>query len=83
MFASKLNLQIGEVAKSATERFRGKIIALRKERGWSQEVAAEKCSLGYKSFQHLEIGIRDNPTLRTIEKLAKGFGVEIRELFEP
>lgn len=68
--------------KSASERFRANIIALRKARGWTQEMTAEKCSLGEKTLQHFELGIRDNPTLKNVEKIAKGFGVEIGDLFK-
>lgn len=68
--------------KSASERFRANIIALRKARGWTQEKSAEKCSMGEKTWQHLELGIRSNPTLKILEKISKGMGVEIGDLFK-
>jgi len=71
------------VAKSVGAKFRARLIALRKQRNWTQEQTAERASLSYKAYQHYEIGVRENPTLRTLEKLAKGFGVTIGELFEP
>ena len=82
MFASKPNPQDGEVAKSAKQRFKANLIALRKERGLTQKRAAEVASLNYKTYQHLELGIRDNPTLEVLEKLARGFGVRIGELVD-
>jgi transcriptional regulator with XRE-family HTH domain len=68
------------VAESSSKLFRNQLVALRKERGWTQEKAAESAGVGYKTYQHLELGVRDNPTLKILEKLAEGFGVEIGAL---
>lgn len=68
------------MAKAAKLRFKANLIALRRERGLTQERAAELAAINYKTYQHLELGIRDNPTLDVLEKLAKGFGVSIGDL---
>lgn len=52
-------------------------------RGWTQETAAEKCGLGYKLFQLYELGIKRNPGLLTLEKIAHGFGLDVSELLDP
>jgi transcriptional regulator with XRE-family HTH domain len=71
------------VKKSATRRFQERIRQLRLEHGWTQERAAEKCGIGYKLFQLYELGVKQNPGLVTLEKIANGFDLEIQELFLP
>jgi transcriptional regulator with XRE-family HTH domain len=56
---------------------------LRKARGWTQEATAEKCGIGYKLFQLYELGIKQNPGLITLEKLADGFGLDVSQLLAP
>jgi transcriptional regulator with XRE-family HTH domain len=71
------------VETSVSTRFRQRIRALRKQRGWTQEQAAERCGIGQKLFQLYELGIKPNPGLRTLEKIAKGFNVQPHELLAP
>jgi transcriptional regulator with XRE-family HTH domain len=68
------------VKKSAAKLFQERLRQLRKERGWTQEQAAERCGIGYKLYQLYELGIKQNPGLASLEKLAAGFGLEIHEL---
>ena len=67
----------------ASTRFKKRLRALRKANGWTQEIAAEKCGVGYKLFQLYELGIKDNPGLLTLEKIARGFGLDVSELLSP
>jgi transcriptional regulator with XRE-family HTH domain len=53
------------------------------EHGWTQERTAEKCCIGYKLYQLYELGVKQNPGLLTLEKIARGFDLEIHELFLP
>ena len=69
--------------KSASKLFRERIRQLREERGWTQEQAAEHCGIGYKLYQLYELGIKDNPGLMSLEKIAAGFGLKIHELLTP
>ena len=69
--------------KSAAKLFRERLRQLRKERGWTQEQTAELCGIGYKLYQLYELGIKPNPGLASLEKLAAGFGLEIHELLTP
>jgi transcriptional regulator with XRE-family HTH domain len=71
------------VQDSGSTRFKKKLRALRKARGWTQEAAAEKCGVGYKLFQLYELGVKRNPGLLTLEKIARGFGLDISELLDP
>jgi len=64
-------------------RFKKRLKALRKERGWTQEFAAEKCGIPYKMLQFYELGIKKNPVLQTLEKIARGFGLDVSELLAP
>jgi len=56
---------------------------LRRSRGWTQEQAAEACCIGYKLYQLYELGIKTNPGLITLHKIAKGFDLDISELLAP
>ena len=63
--------------------FRKRLRALRKRLGWTQEQAAEACGIGQKLFQFYELGIKDNPGLKTLEKIARAFGIGVHELLAP
>lgn len=65
---------------SASTRFRKRLRELRKRRDWTQEKAAEACGVGYKLYQLYELGIKPNPGLLTLEKIAHGFGLDVSEL---
>jgi repressor LexA len=67
----------------ASSLFKKRIKELRKLQGWTQEQTAEACGLDYKLYQFYELGIKSNPGLATLEKIAKGFGLEIHELLSP
>jgi len=41
------------------------------------------CEIGPKLFQLYELGIKPNPGLLTLEKIARGFGMEVHELIGP
>jgi transcriptional regulator with XRE-family HTH domain len=64
---------------SASTTFRIRLRELRQACRWTQERAAASCGIGYKLYQHYEIGIKKNPCLRTVEKIARGFGLSISE----
>ena len=68
---------------SASTLFANRIRSLRKDRGWTQEQAAEACGIDYKLYQFYELGIKNNPGLMTLEKIAKGFGMPLHELLTP
>ena len=68
---------------SASKLFQKRIRDLRKSRGWTQEYAAEVCGVGYKLYQLYEIGIKKTPDLLTLEKIARGYGLELNELLNP
>lgn len=55
---------------------------LRLALGLTQEQFAERAGLDYKTYQHVEAGRRPNPEMDTLIKLAKGCGVELRQLFD-
>jgi transcriptional regulator with XRE-family HTH domain len=54
--------------------------AHRKARGWTQEEAAERAHLNPRLYQKLEQG-EVNTTLRTLERLAQAYEVDVRTLF--
>jgi transcriptional regulator with XRE-family HTH domain len=68
------------VKSSISASFQKRLRSLRQKRGWTQEFAAEKCGVGYKLYQLYELGIKRNPGLLTLEKIARGFGLDISKL---
>ncbi len=69
--------------ESAATRFQKRLQELRRSRGWTQEKAAEFCGVGYKLYQLYELGIKVNPGLLTLEKIASGYELDISELLAP
>lgn len=62
---------------------RRRLRELRKKAGLTQEAFAEKAKFSYKYYQGIERGQWTNLRLRTLEKLADGYGVELWELLKP
>jgi transcriptional regulator with XRE-family HTH domain len=58
-----------------------RIKALREKRGLSQQALAEKAGLSRTYLARLETA-RQDPTLSTLEKLAKALGVPVSALLE-
>lgn len=57
-----------------------RIKQLRKTSCWTQEELAEKANIDYKYLGAIERGEK-NLTLANIEKIAKGLGVDVHQLF--
>jgi transcriptional regulator with XRE-family HTH domain len=66
----------------AEKRLKTKLRALRKRAGLTQEAFAEQARFSYKYYQGIERGQWTNLRLRTLEKLARGYGVTLSELFK-
>ena len=56
-----------------------RIKALRKRKGWTQEKLAEEAGVGRSHLARLETA-RQDPTLATLEKLAKALRVKVQDL---
>jgi len=56
-----------------------KIRALRKKKGWSQDVFAERCGLNRAHMGEIERG-ESNVTVQTLKIIADALGVRIRDL---
>ena len=69
----------GKAEKSIRVRLR----ELRQKAGLTQEAYAEQAKFSYKYYQGIERGQWTNLRLRTLEKLADGYGVALHELFSP
>lgn len=71
----------GGRAYASTVRALGeRLRALRQERGWTLEFAADKADLDWKHLQKMEMG-QLNVTLVSLVRLAQGLGVPLNELF--
>lgn len=79
-------LEVGNASSQAGENPRRQLpSALQRERArkrWTQEQAAEAAGLHPRHYQKLEEG-SVNVTIGTLERLSRGFGVDVRRLFEP
>ncbi len=69
------------MASEAAKLLAKRIKELRKERNWTQEEAAKKCQIKYKYYQEHESSNPRDMRLSTMEKLAKGFGITLSQLF--
>ncbi|MDG0856724.1 helix-turn-helix domain-containing protein [Roseateles puraquae] len=67
---------------SAREALAANIVALRHERGWSQEALAFECGLHRTFVAHVE-RLSRNISLDNIERLALALGVQPFELLKP
>jgi transcriptional regulator with XRE-family HTH domain len=64
------------------EKVLGKRIAeLRKAKGLTQEVLAEKCGYSVEFMSLVERGV-NAPAVAGLEKIAKALGVQVKDLFE-
>jgi len=55
---------------------------LRAQRNWSQEKLAEECSL-HRTYIGAVERLERNPSLASIAKIARAFGVQVWELLYP
>lgn len=62
---------------------RKRLKELRRQSGHTQESFAEQAKFSYKYYQGIERGQWTNLRLRTISKLAAGYGLRVDELFAP
>lgn len=70
------------MANDTAKRLQTRIRALRKARGLTQEVFAERAGLTYKHYQHVESGRKFDIRLSTLIKMAEGLGLSLRELVD-
>ena len=54
----------------------------RTRRGWSLRALGERSGVSYVNIARIEAGTL-NPTVTTVEKLAKALGVSMRDIFAP
>lgn len=55
---------------------------LRKQHKLSQEQLAQKAGITYSTLIKLESGANKNPTIETVQKLTKAFGIGLDKLLE-
>ena len=67
---------------SAREALASNIVALRHEKGWSQEVLAFECGLHRTFVAHVE-RLSRNISLDNVERLSLALGVQPYELLKP
>ena len=59
-----------------------RIKELRKEKGLEQQELAAECNLEKTHMSRIEAG-KQNLTLKMLQRIAKGLGVDVSELFVP
>ncbi len=65
---------------SKNENLAKNIARLRKQKGLSQEKLARLADVANNTIIKMESGENDNPTLETLRKIAKAFGISVDEL---
>ncbi len=58
------------------------IKSLRKKHKLSQEKLAQKAGITYSTLIKIETGANDNPTIKTLAKIAKVFDVKLDDLVD-
>jgi transcriptional regulator with XRE-family HTH domain len=53
---------------------------LREAKGWTQQALAERVRVTDAYIAQLETGVRTNPSLAVLQRLAKALGVPVAEL---
>jgi transcriptional regulator with XRE-family HTH domain len=53
---------------------------LRKKRGFSQDKLCKMADLTYTTLAKIESGVNTNPTIKTLQKIAKALEVSLNEL---
>jgi len=54
----------------------------RKEKGFSQDRLSKEAEVAYNTIVKIESGENPNPTIDTLERIAKALGVSIEKLFK-
>ena len=67
-----------DIVRKFAERLR----LLRKQRKLTQEELAEKADISYKNIQYLESKQPTCPSLKTLEKIAKGLDISLSKLLK-
>ncbi len=61
----------------------GKMLrSLRKQEGWSQVDLAKKAKVSQAYIAKLETGVKKNPSLATLKRIAKALKVDVGELLK-
>lgn len=81
---SKSRVQLfGATYRAVVERVASNVRRLRDARGWTQEECAFQCGdLDVTLLRMIESG-RTNVTAATVARLVDGFGIDVRDLYEP
>lgn len=64
------------------ENFSKKIIYYRKQKNLSLQELSSKTGLSISYLSHLETGVRRNPSLDTLDKLATAFNIDIVDFLD-
>ena len=54
----------------------------RKEKGFSQDRLSKEAEVAYNTIVKIESGENSNPTVDTLERIAKSLGISIEKLFK-
>lgn len=68
------------IAPEKTVAFAIGLKALRKAKGLNQKQVAERIGIAYQTYQRFEDPVKANPTLKSIERLEKVFGLDLIKL---
>jgi transcriptional regulator with XRE-family HTH domain len=59
-----------------------KIRAWRKKKGLTQDALVKRAGIPYSTLAKIESDVIKNPSLRTITKIADGFGITLNDLIK-
>lgn len=70
------------MAKTSKLSLAKRLESLRKKQGLSQEKLARLADVSNNTIINIEAGININPTIETLRKIAKAFGISLEELIK-
>lgn len=78
----RINRASGEDTLARPVDLAERVRALRKERGWTLEQAAQAAGMARSTMSKIENG-QMSPTVEALKKLAEGLGISVPQLFTP
>lgn len=60
---------------------KNRLAELRVKKGWSQQQLAIKCHISRNTINLIEMGDRNNPSVRTALRLANALGTTVEDIF--
>ena len=82
LILARYNIGMINKREDIAYKFSDRLRQLRRKHKFTQEALAERAGISYKNIQYLESKDPTCPSLRTLDKLAKAFGMSSSKLLQ-